>query len=45
MAELVFRVLSRLGVSVDTISREEAARDLVGREVSFRWAPVIVEPG
>lgn len=38
MIELIFRALG-----FDSISKEEAARELLAREVTFSWRPVIVE--
>lgn len=35
------RLLRRLGI--ETLSKEEAAADLLAREVSFRWRPVIID--
>lgn len=36
------RILSWLGLSVDVVSREQAALDLLGRTYSLHWSPVIV---
>ena len=39
---MMSRILSWLGVSLDVVSREQAALDLLGRTYSLRWSPVIV---
>jgi hypothetical protein len=37
----VWRVLRRVDIHVDFITTEEAAQELLGREVRFIWRPVI----
>jgi len=39
----MWRALAFLDVRVDVLTREEAARELMGVPVTFRWHPVIVE--
>lgn len=40
---MIAAVLRRLGIVVDVMERDDAARWLLGREVKFRHEPVIVE--
>lgn len=39
------RLLRFLGIVVDDMFRDEAARWLLARPVAFAWRPVIVEGG
>lgn len=38
----LIRVLAWFGVHVDTITRADAARDILGQPVTIRWHPVIL---
>lgn len=42
MGRLLDALLRMLDIRVTTVSREEAALELMGEEVKFIWRPVIV---